>query len=88
LELPGLIEDYRQGLLALIVPLTLLKHHLNRRPVPDWVSVPHGAQSSRLGQPCLTPANACPDPEIEAPVNVWRRLAICTHLCYKDDAVR
>jgi hypothetical protein len=31
-ELLGLIEDYRQGL----VPLTLLKHHLNRYPVPDW----------------------------------------------------
>jgi uncharacterized protein YbgA (DUF1722 family) len=36
-ELLGLIEDYRQGLLPLIVPLTLLKHHLNRYPVPDWV---------------------------------------------------
>jgi uncharacterized protein YbgA (DUF1722 family)/uncharacterized protein YbbK (DUF523 family) len=36
-ELLGLIEDYRQGLLPLIVPLTLLKHHLNRHPVPDWV---------------------------------------------------
>jgi uncharacterized protein YbgA (DUF1722 family) len=36
LELLGLIEDYRQGLLPLIVPLTLLKHHLNRYPVPDW----------------------------------------------------
>jgi uncharacterized protein YbgA (DUF1722 family) len=33
----GLIEDYRLGLLPLIVPLTLLKHHLNRNPVPDWV---------------------------------------------------
>jgi uncharacterized protein YbgA (DUF1722 family) len=33
----GLIEDYRSGLLPLIVPLTLLKHHLNRHPVPDWV---------------------------------------------------
>jgi uncharacterized protein YbgA (DUF1722 family) len=32
-----LIEDYRQGLLPLIVPLTLLKHHLNRYPVPEWV---------------------------------------------------
>jgi uncharacterized protein YbgA (DUF1722 family) len=30
-----LIGDYRQGLLPLIVPLTLLKHHLNRHPVPD-----------------------------------------------------
>jgi uncharacterized protein YbgA (DUF1722 family) len=37
LELLGLIEDYRQGLLPLIVPLTLLKHHLKRHPVPDWV---------------------------------------------------
>jgi uncharacterized protein YbgA (DUF1722 family)/uncharacterized protein YbbK (DUF523 family) len=36
-ELLGLIEDYRQGLLPLIVPLTLLKHHLNRCQVPDWV---------------------------------------------------
>lgn len=23
--------------MPLIVPLTLLKHHLNRYPVPDWV---------------------------------------------------
>jgi hypothetical protein len=37
LELLGLIEDYRQGLVPLIVPLTLLKHHLSRHPVPDWV---------------------------------------------------
>ena len=36
-ELLGLVEDYRQGLVPLIVPLTLLKHHLNRHPVPDWV---------------------------------------------------
>jgi uncharacterized protein YbgA (DUF1722 family) len=36
-ELLGLIEDYRQGLVPLIVPLTLLKHHLSRHPVPDWV---------------------------------------------------
>ncbi len=36
-ELLGLIEDYRQGLVPLIVPLTLLKHHLNRHPVPEWV---------------------------------------------------
>ena len=35
----GLIEDHRQGLVPLIVPLTLLKHHLNRYPVPDWVPV-------------------------------------------------
>jgi uncharacterized protein YbgA (DUF1722 family) len=32
-----LIEDHRQRLLSLIVPLMLLKHHLNRHPVPDWV---------------------------------------------------
>jgi uncharacterized protein YbgA (DUF1722 family) len=37
LELLGLIEDYRQGLLLLIVPLALVKHHLNRYPVPEWV---------------------------------------------------
>jgi len=37
LELLGLIEDYRQRLLPLIVPLTLLKHHLNRCQVPEWV---------------------------------------------------
>jgi uncharacterized protein YbgA (DUF1722 family) len=37
LERLGLTEDYRQGLLPLIVPLTLLKDHLNRHPVPDWV---------------------------------------------------
>ena len=33
----GLIEDCQQDLLLLIVSLTLLKHHLNRYPVPDWV---------------------------------------------------
>ena len=37
LELLGLIEDYRQGLVPLIVPLALLKHHLNRHSVPEWV---------------------------------------------------
>jgi len=36
-ELLGLIEDYRQELVPLIVPLTLLKHHLRRHPVPEWV---------------------------------------------------
>jgi uncharacterized protein YbgA (DUF1722 family) len=36
-EVLDLIEDYRQGLVPLIVPPTLLKHHLNRHPVPDWV---------------------------------------------------
>ena len=37
LELLGLIEDYRNELVPLIVPMTLLKHHLNRCPVPEWV---------------------------------------------------
>jgi uncharacterized protein YbgA (DUF1722 family)/uncharacterized protein YbbK (DUF523 family) len=36
-ELLGLIEDYRGGLVPLVVPLTLLRHHLGRHPVPDWV---------------------------------------------------
>jgi uncharacterized protein YbgA (DUF1722 family)/uncharacterized protein YbbK (DUF523 family) len=36
-ELLGLVEDYRQELVPLIVPLTLLQHHLRRHPVPDWV---------------------------------------------------
>ena len=36
-ELLGLIEDYRQGTVPLIVPLTLLKHHVARNPAPDWV---------------------------------------------------
>ncbi len=36
-ELLDYIEDYRQELLPLIVPLTLLKHHLARHSVPDWV---------------------------------------------------
>ncbi len=36
-ELLDLITDYRQELVPLIVPLTLLKHHLSRHPVPDWV---------------------------------------------------
>jgi uncharacterized protein YbgA (DUF1722 family) len=36
-EMLALIEDYRQGLVPLIVPLTLLQHHLRRHPVPGWV---------------------------------------------------
>ena len=36
-ELLALIEDYRNELVPLIVPLTLLQHHLRRHPVPDWV---------------------------------------------------
>ena len=37
-ELLGLIEDYLQGQLPLIVPLTLLKLHRNRHPMPEWVN--------------------------------------------------
>ncbi len=36
-EMLALIEDYRRGMLPLVVPITLLKHHLRRYPVPDWV---------------------------------------------------
>jgi uncharacterized protein YbgA (DUF1722 family)/uncharacterized protein YbbK (DUF523 family) len=36
-ELLAIIEDYRRELVPLIVPLTLLQHHLRRQPVPDWV---------------------------------------------------
>jgi len=36
-EMLGLIEEYRQGMVPLIVPMTLLKHHLRRHPVPGWV---------------------------------------------------
>lgn len=36
-ELLEVFETYREGLLPLIVPITLLKHHLNRNEVPDWV---------------------------------------------------
>ncbi len=36
-ELLALIEDYRQGLVPLIVPLTLIKHHFGRCAVPEWV---------------------------------------------------
>jgi uncharacterized protein YbgA (DUF1722 family) len=31
-------ENYRQGLVPLIVPLMLLKHHLSRHPVEYWVA--------------------------------------------------
>jgi uncharacterized protein YbgA (DUF1722 family) len=36
-ELLGLIEDYRNGLIPLIVPMTLLQHYVRRCPVPEWV---------------------------------------------------
>lgn len=35
-ELAALIEQYRQQFLPLIVPITLVKHHLRRHPVP-WM---------------------------------------------------
>lgn len=35
-ELATLIEQYRQQLIPLIVPITLVKHHLRRHPVP-WM---------------------------------------------------
>ena len=31
-ELQALIQQYRNGIVPLIVPLTLLKHHFNRHP--------------------------------------------------------
>lgn len=33
-ELARLIDDYRKGLVPLIVPLTLLRHHVRRHPAP------------------------------------------------------
>jgi uncharacterized protein YbgA (DUF1722 family)/uncharacterized protein YbbK (DUF523 family) len=36
-ELVQCIEDYRKGMVPLIVPITLLQHHLRHHPVP-WVS--------------------------------------------------
>ncbi len=38
-ELLGVFTDYRQGLVPLVVPVTLLKHHLARHAVPDWVHI-------------------------------------------------
>ena len=31
---PGVINQYRQGIVPLVVPLTLLKHHFRRHPDP------------------------------------------------------
>lgn len=36
-ELLELIESYRNGLVPLIVPVTLLRHHIRRADVPDWL---------------------------------------------------
>jgi uncharacterized protein YbgA (DUF1722 family) len=35
-EMVAAIEEYRKGLVPLVVPLTLFKHHFRRHPVP-WV---------------------------------------------------
>jgi len=36
-ELVETIDDYRRGLLPLIVPITLLEHHLRRHEAPEWI---------------------------------------------------
>lgn len=36
-ELLRLIDEYRRGLVPLVVPLTLFQHYFRRYPVPDWV---------------------------------------------------
>ncbi|MDA0745698.1 MAG: DUF523 and DUF1722 domain-containing protein [bacterium] len=36
-ELLEVVESYRKQLVPLVVPLTLLQHHLKRNPVPEWV---------------------------------------------------
>jgi len=36
-EMVEVIDQYRQEFLPLVVPITLLRHHLNRHPVPEWV---------------------------------------------------
>lgn len=36
-ELLGSFEDYRHELVPLVVPITLLKHHLRRHEAPAWV---------------------------------------------------
>jgi len=35
-ELVACIDTYREGLVPLVVPLTLLQHHFRRHPAP-WV---------------------------------------------------
>ncbi|MGB0651577.1 MAG: YbgA family protein [Thermoplasmatota archaeon] len=37
-ELAEAIDDYRLGVMPLLVPLTLLRHHVRRAPVPDWLA--------------------------------------------------
>ena len=38
-DILSVIEDYRVGEVPLVVPITLLKHHFSRNPLPDWVKV-------------------------------------------------
>ncbi len=35
-ELAGLVDDYRAGIVPLLVPVTLLRHHLLKRGVHEW----------------------------------------------------
>lgn len=35
-EISALIDDYAAGLVPLVVPVTLLRHHARRRQVPEW----------------------------------------------------
>ena len=53
-ELCETIESYRQGLIPLIVPLTLLKHHFRRQPDPfieaSHYMKPHPAELSLLNE--------------------------------------
>jgi uncharacterized protein YbgA (DUF1722 family)/uncharacterized protein YbbK (DUF523 family) len=36
-EMVEVIDQYRLELIPLVVPITLLRHHLNRHPVPEWI---------------------------------------------------
>ncbi len=36
-ELVEVIDDYRRGRVPLVVPITLLRHHLRRNPTHDWI---------------------------------------------------
>lgn len=53
-ELSESIEDYRQGLLPLVVPLTLLRHHFRNHPDTyierSWYLHPHPKQLMLLNQ--------------------------------------
>ena len=36
-EFIEILDQYRQGIVPLIVPLTLLRHHIRHNDVPDWL---------------------------------------------------